>query len=136
MSQPPAPDSDILSPGSGSPHVISPPDPGPDTITAANTSFSSSVAGSENTVIAREPETQDICWTNTMDSNMTDTSVDEPKYAKVQHKKRNSKIGSGNSTPKFKRKDTVDSGSSRFVHRFFLGLCFYLVSHYSPLSFL
>ena len=136
MSQPPAPDSDILSPGSGSPHVISPPDPGPDIITAAaNTSFSSSVAGSENTVIAREPETQDICWTNTMDSNMTDTSVDEPKYAKVQHKKRNSKIGSGNSTPKFKRKDTVDSGSSRFVHRLFLGWC-YLFSHYSPLSFL
>lgn len=135
MSQPPAPDSDILSPVSGSPHVISPPDPGPDTITAANTSFSSSVAGSENTVIAREPETQDICWTNTMDSNMTDTSVDEPKYAKVQHKKRNSKIGSGNSTPKFKRKDTVDSGSSRFVHRLFLGWC-YRVSHYSPLSFL
>ena len=96
---------------------MSPPDPGPIDAPDVNTSFSSSVAGSEQTVINVQ-EGQGASgggWTNTLDSNMTDTSVDEPKYAKVQHKKRNSKIGSGNSTPKFKRKETFDSGSSRFV---------------------
>ena len=109
---------------------MSPPDPGPDTGATINTSFSSSVAGSERTVInvqERQETSGAGCWTNTLDSNMTDTSVDEPKYAKVQHKKRNSKIGSGNSTPKFKRKETIDSGSSRFVA--FLGLsCYWLVA--------
>ena len=88
------------------------------------------MAGSERTVInvqERQETSGAGCWTNTLDSNMTDTSVDEPKYAKVQHKKRNSKIGSGNSTPKFKRKETIDSGSSRFVA--FLGWsCYWLVA--------
>ena len=108
MSQPPAPDSDILAgPGSAE---MSPPDPGPDTHAALRTSLTSSVAGSENTVVAAAQ-----CWTNTFDSNMTDTSVDEPKYARVQHKKRNSKVGSGNSTPKLRRKEAIDSGSSRFA---------------------
>ena len=49
---------------------------------------------------------------------MTDTSVDEPKYAKVQHKKRNSKIGSGSSTPKNKRREITESKSSRSAGKF------------------
>ena len=49
---------------------------------------------------------------------MTDTSVDEPKYAKVQHKKRNSKIGSGCSTPKNKRREITESKSSRSAGKF------------------
>ena len=107
---------------------MSPPDPGPIIAPDVNTSFSS-----EQTVINVQ-ESQGASsggggWTNTLDSNMTDTSVDEPKYAKVQHKKRNSKIGSGNSTPKFKRKETIDSGSSRFVTIVSVGVA---DSNYSP----
>ena len=109
MSQPPAPDSDILG-APGSAEMSLSPDPGPDSHADLRTSLTSSVAGSENTVVAAAQ-----CWTNTFDSNMTDTSVDEPKYARVQHKKRNSKVGSGNSTPKLRRKDAIDSGSSRFA---------------------
>ena len=55
-------------------------------------------------------------WSNTLDSNMTDTSVEEPKYAKVTHKKRNSKICSGNSTPKVKRRELSGTKLSRLVH--------------------
>ena len=51
-----------------------------------------------------------------MDSNMTDTSVEEPKYARVTHKKRNSKICSGNSTPKVKRRELSGSKISRSVN--------------------
>ena len=48
---------------------------------------------------------------------MTDTSVDveEPKYAEVTHKKRNSKICSGNSTPKVKRRELSGTKLSRLV---------------------
>ena len=49
---------------------------------------------------------------------MTDTSVDveEPKYAEVTHKKRNSKICSGNSTPKVKRRELSGTKLSRLVY--------------------
>ena len=88
---------------------MSPPDPGPIIAPDVNTSFSSSVAGSEQTVINVQ-ESQGASgggWTNTLDSN----------------------IGSGNSTPKFKRKETFDSGSSRFVTIVSVGVA---VSNYSP----
>ena len=80
-----------------------------------NTSISSSV----NTVIAAAASAHDNTeeesdarhgWTNTFDSNITESSVEEPKYAKVL--KRNSKIESHPPTPKIHRKDHSDD--SRF----------------------
>jgi len=73
---------------------------------------SMSSATSENTVIPASNENTE-CWSNTFESNYTDTSVDEPKYAKVTHKKRNSKICSGNTTPKAKRRKPSESRLSR-----------------------
>ena len=87
-------------------------------VSVINTSLASSVTGSERTVIETDKKTEDISkgWSNTLDSNMTDTSVEEPKYAKVTHKKRNSKICSGNSansTPKVKRRELSGTKLSR-----------------------
>ena len=73
---------------------------------------------SENTVIAAKNENTES-WANTFESNFTNTSVDEPKYAKVNHKKRNSKIASGNSTPKTKRRKPSESRLSRLIHIYF-----------------
>ena len=75
---------------------------------------SMSSAASENTVIAAENESKES-WSNTFESNYTVTSVDEPKYAKVNHKKRNSKLCSGNSTPKVKRRKPSESRLSRYI---------------------
>ena len=108
----PLPDS-VISGGAGA-SSSSPPDPA---VSAINTSLASSVTGSERTVIETERKTEDISkgWSNTLDSNMTDNSVEEPKYAKVTHKKRNSKICSGNSTPKVKRRELSGTKPSRLV---------------------
>ena len=108
----PLPDS-VISGGAGA-SSSSPPDPA---VSVINTSLASSVTGSERTVIDNK-KTEDISqgWSNTLDSNMTDTSVEEPKYAKVTHKKRNSKICSGNSTPKVKRRELSGTRLSRLVH--------------------
>ena len=73
---------------------------------------SMSSATSENTVVPAANENTES-WSNTFESNYTDTSVDEPKYAKVTHKKRNSKICSGNSTPKPKRRKPSEPRLSR-----------------------
>ena len=109
------PDSGI-SGGAGA-NSSSPLDPA---VSVINTSLASSVTGSERTVIEADKKTEDISkgWSNTLDSNMTDTSVEEPKYAKVTHKKRNSKICSGNSansTPKVKRRELSGTKPSRLV---------------------
>ena len=108
----PLPDS-VISGGAGA-TSSSPLDPA---VSVINTSLASSVTGSERTVIDNK-KTEDISqgWSNTLDSNMTDTSVEEPKYAKVTHKKRNSKICSGNSTPKVKRRELSGTRLSRLVH--------------------
>ena len=115
-SQPqPLPDS-VISAGAGA-SSSSPLDPA---VSVINTSLASSVTGSERTVIETDKKTEDINkgWSNTLDSNMTDNSVEEPKYAKVTHKKRNSKIcsgNSGNSTPKVKRRELSGTKLSRLV---------------------
>jgi len=83
---------------------------------------SMSSATSENTVVPAAAAIENTeSWSNTFESNYTDTSVDEPKYAKVTHKKRNSKICSGNSTPKPKRRKPSEprlsrENSSKFDH--------------------
>ena len=111
-SQPqPLPDS-VISGGAGA-TSSSPLDPA---VSVINTSLASSVTGSERTVIDKKAEDINQGWSNTLDSNMTDTSVEEPKYAKVTHKKRNSKIcsgNSGNSTPKVKRRELSGTKLSR-----------------------
>ena len=111
----PLPDG-VISGGAGA-SSSSPLDP---TVSVINTSLASSVTGSERserTVIETDRRTEDATkgWTNTLDSNMTDTSLEEPKYAKVTHKKRNSKICSGNSTPKVKRRELSGTKPSRLV---------------------
>ena len=108
----PLPES-VISGGAGA-SSSSPLDPA---VSAINTSLASSVTGSERTVIETERKTEDISkgWSNTLDSNMTDNSVEEPKYAKVTHKKRNSKLCSGNSTPKVKRRELSGTKLSRLV---------------------
>ena len=110
----PLPDG-VISGGAGA-SSSSPLDPA---VSVINTSLASSVTGSERTVIDNK-KTEDISqgWSNTLDSNMTDTSVDveEPKYAEVTHKKRNSKICSGNSTPKVKRRELSGTKLSRLVY--------------------
>eukprot|EP00090_Calanus_glacialis_P007099 TRINITY_DN15569_c0_g1_i5.p1 TRINITY_DN15569_c0_g1~~TRINITY_DN15569_c0_g1_i5.p1 ORF type:complete len:810 (-),score=174.60 TRINITY_DN15569_c0_g1_i5:104-2533(-) len=99
----------LPSPGNLTHLPVAPPDPR--ILDPAHDSSMSSAA-SENTVIAAENESKES-WSNTFESNYTDTSVDEPKYAKVNHKKRNSKLCSGNSTPKVKRRKPSDSRLSR-----------------------
>ena len=111
----PLPDG-VISGGAGA-SSSSPLDPA---VSVINTSLASSVTGSERTertVIGTERKTEDINkgWSNTLDSNMTDASLEEPKYAKVTHKKRNSKICSGNSTPKVKRRELSGTKLSRLV---------------------
>ena len=108
----PVPDS-VISGGAGA-SSSSPLDPA---VSVINTSLASSVTGSERTVIETDKKTEEVVqgWSNTLDSNMTDTSVEEPKYAKVTHKKRNSKICSGNSTPKVKRRELSGTKLSRLV---------------------
>ena len=114
----PLPDG-VISGGAGA-SSSSPLDPA---VSVINTSLASSVTGSERserTVIETDRRTEDATkgWTNTLDSNMTDTSLEEPKYAKVTHKKRNSKIcsgNSGNSTPKVKRRELSGTKPSRLV---------------------
>ena len=111
----PLPDG-VISGGAGA-SSSSPLDPA---VSVINTSLASSVTGSERserTVIETDRRTEDATkgWTNTLDSNMTDTSLEEPKYAKVTHKKRNSKICSGNSTPKVKRRELSGTKLSRLV---------------------
>ena len=111
----PLPDG-VISGGAGA-SSSSPLDPA---VSVINTSLASSVTGSERserTVIETDRRTEDTTkgWTNTLDSNMTDTSLEEPKYAKVTHKKRNSKICSGNSTPKVKRRELSGTKPSRLV---------------------
>jgi len=88
---------------------VAPPDP-----RLLDSALQSSVSSdaSENTVIASKNENTES-WSNTFESNFTDTSVDEPKYAKVSHRKRNSKIASGNSTPKTKRRKPSETRLSR-----------------------
>jgi len=95
-----------------------PPDPRLLDPAAHDSSMSS--ATSENTVVPAANENKES-WSNTFESNYTDTSVDEPKYAKVTHKKRNSKICSGNTTPKPKRRKPSEprlsrENSSKFDH--------------------
>ena len=101
---------ELPSPGSGNLSQVTPSDPRLQDPTH-DSSFNSSVA-SENTVIDTEQRTElyptttttvEESWSNTFESNQTDTSVDEPKYAKVTHRKRGSKLYSGQSTPKAKR---------------------------------
>ena len=108
----PVPDS-VISGGAGA-SSSSPLDPA---VSVINTSLASSVTGSERTVIETDKKTEEVVqgWSNTLDSNMTDNSVEEPKYAKVTHKKRNSKICSGNSTPKVKRRELSGTKLSRLV---------------------
>ena len=103
----------VISGGTGA-TSSSPLDPA---VSVINTSLASSVTGLERTVIESEKKPEDMMtgWSNTLDSNMTDTSVEEPKYAKVTHKKRNSKIVSGNSTPKVKRRELSGTKISRSV---------------------
>ena len=81
---------------------------------------------SENTVIASKNENTES-WSNTFESNFTDTSVDEPKYAKVSHRKRNSKIASGNSTPKTKRRKPSETRLSRWVHTIYFQIAISLL---------
>ena len=102
----------VISGGTGA-TSSSPLDPA---VSVINTSLASSVTGSERTVMTeKKPEDMMRGWSNTLDSNMTDTSLEEPKYAKVTHKKRNSKICSGNSTPKVKRRELSGTKPSRLV---------------------
>ena len=102
----------VISGGAGA-TSSSPLDPA---VSVINTSLASSVTGSERTVIDKKAEDINQGWSNTLDSNMTDTSLEEPKYAKVTHKKRNSKICSGNSTPKVKRRELSGTRLSRLVY--------------------
>ena len=121
----PLPDG-VISGGAGA-SSSSPLDPA---VSVINTSLASSVTGSERTertVIGTERKTEG--WSNTLDSNMTDASLEEPKYAKVTHKKRNSKICSGNSTPKVKRRELSGTRLSRLV---FTVYCWSTRSIFSP----
>ena len=99
------------SPSNLSPLPVAPPDPrlhDP----AHDSSMSMSSAASENTVVDVVSDNKET-WTNTFESNNTDTSVEEPRYAKVTHRKRNSKIASGNSTPRVQHRKQSDIHLSR-----------------------